>query len=150
MAGFQSFLLNNYSLKLVCEREKTQRVRKTERGRAKAREAALGLLTQQVLLARRGYQGRRWVPGPAPGRVPRCTQAPRSASCFPVFWGHAAVGGAQAQGARLGSPAPRDSPQADVLHNCLHISPLWAHKTPRPVFLLCFVLLSNSLTYFNK
>lgn len=27
MAGFQSCLLNNYSLKLACEREKTERVR---------------------------------------------------------------------------------------------------------------------------
>lgn len=134
----------------MCEREDTESEK--ERGRAKERQAALGLLTQQVLLARkgRGDQGQQWVPGPPPGRVPRCTQALRSASCSPVFWGHVAVGGEQAQGACLGSTAPQDSPQADVLHNCLHISPLWAHKTPRPIFLLCFVLLSNSLTYFNK
>lgn len=44
----------------------------------------------------------------------------------------------------------QDRPRADVLHNCLHISPLWAHKTPQPTSLLSFVLLSSSLTYFSK
>lgn len=38
MACFQSLLLNNYSLKLVCEREKTQREGE--------RKTAMGLLTQ--------------------------------------------------------------------------------------------------------
>lgn len=109
MARFQSLLLNNYSLKshtaCVCEREDTQsgikktreqEGRETARGREKEKKPVMGLLTQQVFHAQQRLrsQGQSWVPGPGPGRMPQGAQAVSSASYFPIFQGHVAVGGA--------------------------------------------------------
>lgn len=91
-----------------------------------------------------GCQGQRWVRGPAAGKCAPWVQEARSALCPPSV---GAMWLWEVYKQEAYAWTPQHISGADVLHNCLNISPLWAHKTSQPITLLSFVLLSKSNSF---